>query len=64
MLPSEQKVATKYELLGYRVLHRGAPDFLLLKKGELAEGSYHPDADPQWKAGARTVLEPLLTAED
>lgn len=31
---TEDHVRAKYEAKGYRVLHRGAPDFLLLKPGE------------------------------
>ncbi len=31
---SERRIQEKYEALGYRVLHKGAPDFLLLKDGE------------------------------
>ena len=34
---SERRVREKYQALGYRVLHKGAPDFLLLKDGELPQ---------------------------
>jgi hypothetical protein len=59
---AQEVIARKWRTLGYTVIHRGAPDFLLLKEGEpprFIEAKVHP-AQPtedqgRWLAALRSL---------
>jgi len=55
MNESEEKIRLKYEAQGYNIIHKGVPDFILLKDGKIEFVEVKAATDPLRESQIRAV---------